>query len=54
MAELRFEVKVVATGEVRDQDGNLISPQTYEGVQHLTAEEIQEQLGITVPSQPQE
>ena len=53
MGELRFEVKVEATGEVRDADGNLISKEPVEAIMHLTAAELK-QLGLPVPPHPEE
>lgn len=34
-----YEMRVVATGEVRDKDGNLISPGTAEGTRSVTEAE---------------
>jgi hypothetical protein len=48
MSEMKFEVKVVATGEVRDKDGNLISSEPVEAVAELTEAELAE-LGLPVP-----
>lgn len=37
----RFDVKIVATGEVRDKDGNLISSEPVEATfENLTADEV--------------
>lgn len=49
---LLFEIKVTATGEVRDKDGNLISstPVEFETKQ-VTAEQLAE-LGLTAPHHP--
>lgn len=51
--EAKFEVKVVATGEVRDKDGNLISTPTAEGTQTMTADQLRE-AGLPVPPHPDE
>ncbi|MBT9255368.1 hypothetical protein KMZ30_07255 [Phycicoccus sp. KQZ13P-1] len=47
----RFEVRVTATGEVRDADGALISSTPVEAVLHLTEQELDE-LGIPHPVHP--
>lgn len=51
MSGLKFEVKVMATGEVRDVDGNLISSEPVETTMVLTAEEL-DKLGIPHPPHP--
>lgn len=48
MGDLRFQIKVTATGEVRDADGNLISPATAESVEEVTESELVER-GFTIP-----
>lgn len=53
MGDLKFEVKVTATGEVRDADGNLISSEPIETTMVLTGDEL-DQLGIPHPPHPEE
>lgn len=48
-----FEVKIAATGEVRDADGTLISSEPIEATHHLTAAQLDE-LGIPHPPHPDE
>lgn len=36
-----YEMRITATGEVRDADGNLISSEPIETVQILTEEQVQ-------------
>lgn len=45
-APIRFEVKVTATGEVRDKDGNLLSAEPYESTAVMTEWELKEFLGL--------
>lgn len=40
MSELRFEIKVTATGEVRDADGNLVSQVPVESTQIVTESQL--------------
>lgn len=40
MADARFLVKIVATGEVRDADGNLLSTPEFVGEQEMTEAEL--------------
>jgi uncharacterized protein YabE (DUF348 family) len=46
MSDLIFELKVTATGEVRDADGNLISSEPIEATMNVTAEQAR-QLGLS-------
>lgn len=46
MTDMTFEVKVTATAEVRDKDGNLISAEPIEAVAHLTEAQLAE-MGLT-------
>lgn len=48
--QMKFVVKIEATGEVRDKDGNLISSTPVESTQIVTAEELKA-LGIEPPTQ---
>jgi hypothetical protein len=48
MSEMKFEIKVVATGEVRDADGNLLSSTPVEQTAIVTEDELRE-LGLPVP-----
>lgn len=48
--QLKFQVKVHATGEVRDADGNLVSSEPFEAVAELTKAEL-EQLGLPTPEE---
>lgn len=46
MAEsLMFEVKITATGEVHDAEGNLLSSEPYESTAIMTEKELLEFLG---------
>lgn len=45
MTGLKFEVKVTATGEVHDAEGNLLSSEPYEYTAIMTEEELAEFLG---------
>jgi hypothetical protein len=47
MSTQMFEVKVTATGEVRDAEGNLVSSEPVEAVLHLTAEQVRALKGET-------
>lgn len=51
MSEQMYEVKVVAEGEVRDADGNLLSTTdvTFETL-HLTADQVRDLTGQDPPS----
>ena len=53
MSDLKFEVKVVATGEVRDKDGSLVNNVAAEGTQVMTADQLRE-AGLPVPPHPDE
>jgi hypothetical protein len=44
MSGLKFEIKVTATGEVRDKDGNLISSEPVEMTALVTEEQAAEYL----------
>lgn len=46
--DMKFQVKVVASGEVRDAEGNLISSEPVEATMVLTEDELKE-LGLPVP-----
>lgn len=48
MTEQLYALKVTATAEVRDKDGNLISAAPIESVQTVTADQARE-LGLTIP-----
>jgi hypothetical protein len=48
--QLKFQVKVLAAGEVRDADGNLVSSEPFEAVTVLTKDEL-EQLGLPTPEE---
>jgi len=45
--EQRFAVKISATGEVRDAEGNLISSEPVEATLELTADEVRALTGET-------
>lgn len=45
---MRYAVKVTATGEVRDSDGNLISSTPIESTEHFTEAELVA-AGLPVP-----
>lgn len=47
--DLTYEVKIQATGEVRDAEGNLLSSEPVEATLHLTADQIRE---LTQGDQP--
>lgn len=51
--QLMFEIKVEATGEVRDAEGNLVSSEPYVGTKMVTAEQLRE-MGLPVPAHPDE
>lgn len=61
MPDLKFQMVISATAEVRDKDGNLISATPAEGVAkdaqgqvvEVTAEQIRE-MGYPVPAHPDE
>ena len=40
MEPQKFELKITATGEVRDKDGNLVSSEPVEATLEVTAEEL--------------
>jgi hypothetical protein len=42
MSEQRYEHRIVATGEVRDADGNLLNTVTAESSEELTEDEAAE------------
>lgn len=43
-----YEIKVTATGEVRDADGNLVSSEPVEATMQVTAQQLVE-LNLPVP-----
>ena len=61
MPDLKFQMVISATAEVRDKDGNLISATPVEGqvkdadskVIEVTADQIRE-MGYPVPAHPDE
>lgn len=51
--ELKYEIKVIAEGEVRDKDGNLLNTIPIEDTVIMTAAEL-DARGIERPKHPQE
>ena len=47
MPDELYELRLTATGEVRDADGNLVSSEPVEATFHLTAEQVRALKGET-------
>jgi hypothetical protein len=45
MSDMRYEVVIKATGEVRDKDGNLISSEPIEAKLQVTEAQARELMG---------
>jgi hypothetical protein len=53
MENLMYRVEVVASGEVRDKDGNLVNNVDAVGAHELSADQLRE-MGLPVPPHPDE